>query len=297
MDYSSKCIDLRNGLLAGLLTGLASLNCSELTLKELHVENVPGLHRLLAQVVAVWTEDIRNNQIPRLLVGVGPMHSIFQLLQGVRDLIVLPLEQYQKDGRLVRGLQRGASSFTTSTALSLLEITHKLLGAVKFFAEVAFDIMSPDGHVVQGRLPYQHEHRRRQVGGRVAVAQRPSDLREGVVSAYEVMKLGMEETSSALQEAIAREQHRGRGLSGMVGGVLREVQFAIASTVQSTRTLDKLPFSVVFNLQVPSAIVRPVIYATEATANVIEGVQGTVAPEIRKEEEDKWKRPSHLSDY
>ncbi len=38
-------------------------------------------------------------------------------------------------------------------------------------------------------------------------------------------------------------------------------------------------------------MVRPVIYASEATAIVIDGVLGSVAPEIRKEEEEKWKRP------
>ncbi len=206
LDYSSKCIDLRQGLLTGLLTGLADLNCSELTLRELRLESVPGAHRLLAEVVRRWTEDIRNNQIPRLLVGVGPVHSIFQLLQGLRDLVVLPLEQYQKDGRLVRGLQRGARSFTTSTALSLLELTHRLLGAVKFFAEVAFDVMSPEGAVVQGKLPYQHQMSRRQLlaggaggggggGAAGAVQARPADLREGVFTAFEVMRQGLEETS------------------------------------------------------------------------------------------------------
>ncbi len=269
LDYGAKCIDLRQGVLTGLLTGLADLNCSELTLRELRLEGVPGLHRLLAEVVRQWTEDIRHNQIPRLLVGVGPMHSVFQLLQGVRDLLVLPLEQYQKDGRLVRGLQRGAHSFTTSTALSVLELTHRMLGAVRFVAEVAFDIMSPEGTVVQGgRLPHQMQSRRRQQAVQQAL-QRPADVREGVFTAVEVLKHGIEETSRSLQDAVVREQHRGRGITGMVGGVLREV---------------------------PSAMVRPVIYATEATANVIEGVQGSVAPEIRREEEDKWKRAASVEE-
>ena len=43
--------------------------------------------------------------------------------------------------------------------------------------------------------------------------------------------------------------------------------------------------------QAPSNLLaRPLMVATAATANVIEGVQGSVAPERRREEEDKWKK-------
>ena len=49
------------------------------------------------------------------------------LVQGIRDLFWLPIEQYQKDGRIVRGLQRGAQSFTARTALAALEITTRII--------------------------------------------------------------------------------------------------------------------------------------------------------------------------
>lgn len=52
-------------------------------------------------------------------------------VQGIRDLFWLPIEQYQKDGRIVRGLQRGANSFTTSTAMAALELTARLVYAIQ----------------------------------------------------------------------------------------------------------------------------------------------------------------------
>lgn len=52
---------------------------------------------------------------------------MFKIVQGIRDLFWLPIEQYQRDGRLVRGLQRGASSFTTSTAMAALDITARII--------------------------------------------------------------------------------------------------------------------------------------------------------------------------
>jgi autophagy-related protein 2 len=114
------------------------------------------------------------------------MHSVLQLMQGLKDLILMPVEQYQKDGRILRGLQRGAHSFTSSTAMSLLDFTNKLLGVIKFAAELAFDIMSPEGSVVQGKLPHPSVSRRRRQNGAL---RRPNDVREGVFNALAIVQV------------------------------------------------------------------------------------------------------------
>lgn len=46
--------------------------------------------------------------------------------------------------------------------------------------------------------------------------------------------------------------------------------------------------------QVPSTLVKPVIVTAEATANVLEGVQSQVAPDVRREEEEKWRGGNDL---
>lgn len=53
--------------------------------------------------------------------------KIFVAVQGVIDLFRLPYEQYQRDGRIVRGIQLGAQSFTSRTALAALELTTRLI--------------------------------------------------------------------------------------------------------------------------------------------------------------------------
>lgn len=53
------------------------------------------------------------------------------LVQGFRDLLWLPIEQYRKDGRLMRGLQRGAASFGSSTASAALELSNRLVQAIQ----------------------------------------------------------------------------------------------------------------------------------------------------------------------
>lgn len=72
----------------------------------------------------------RRSFLTGILGGVGPTHSFVQLVQGVKDLFWLPVEQYRRDGRIIRGLQRGASSFTTSSAMAFLEMTNKLVQVV-----------------------------------------------------------------------------------------------------------------------------------------------------------------------
>ena len=47
------------------------------------------------------------------------------------DLFWLPIQQYQEDGRLVWGLQRGAGSFATSSGVAVVELSSRLLQSVE----------------------------------------------------------------------------------------------------------------------------------------------------------------------
>ena len=162
--------------------------------------------------------------------------------------------------------------------------------------------MSPETSVVQGKLPHPNINRN--------AIRRPADMREGKIStifsvkspnnltcayirllvynfsvkspnnltisfmirgflsgmfnALAIVQEGLEETARTVILNVL-EDHNRRGLSGAVGGIIR---------------------------QVPSNLVRPVILATTATSNVLEGVKNQVAPESRKEEEEKWKNTS-----
>jgi len=52
-------------------------------------------------------------------------------VHGCRDLFWLPVEQYRRDGRIVRGFQRGAQSFMTCTAMSTLELTNRVVQTIQ----------------------------------------------------------------------------------------------------------------------------------------------------------------------
>lgn len=64
-----------------------------------------------------------------LAIKIFLIDSFFYFLpvQGFFDLFRLPLQQYNKDGRIMRGFQLGAQSFSARTALAALEITSRII--------------------------------------------------------------------------------------------------------------------------------------------------------------------------
>lgn len=73
---------------------------------------------------------------------------------------------------------------------------------------------------------------------------------------------GLGETAQTLVR-VANEEAEQKGMTGAVGGVLR---------------------------QIPPIVVKPIILATEATYNVLGGVQSQLMPDTRKEAIDKWRQ-------
>ncbi|KAI6067819.1 Autophagy-related protein 2-like protein B [Aix galericulata] len=254
LDYHGKHVSMDQGTLAGILIGLAQLNCSELKLKRLcYRHGLLGVDKLFSYAISEWLNDIKKNQLPGILGGVGPMHSLVQLVQGLKDLVWLPIEQYRKDGRIVRGFQRGAASFGTSTAMAALELTNRMVQTIQAAAETAYDMVSPGPTFIETKKIKRFPRHR--------LAHQPVDLREGVAKAYSVVKEGITDTAQTIYETAARE-HENRGVTGAVGGVLR---------------------------QIPPTVVKPFIVATEATSNVLGGMRNQIRPDVRQEESQKWR--------
>lgn len=256
LDYHGKHVTVDQvGTFMGLLIGLAQLNCSELKLKRLCCRHgLLGVDKVLCYALNEWLQDIRKNQLPGLLGGVGPMHSVVQLFQGFRDLLWLPIEQYRKDGRLIRGLQRGAASFGSSTASAALELSNRLVQAIQATAETVYDILSPASPVSRSLQDKRSSRKLRR-------GQQPADLREGMAKAYDAVREGILDTAQTICD-VASRGHEQKGLTGAVGGVIR---------------------------QLPPTVVKPIIVATEATSNVLGGMRNQILPDAHKDHALKWR--------
>jgi len=254
LDYHGKSVNMDQGTLTGLLIGLARLNCSEIKLKRLCCRSgLLGMEKILSYALNEWLMDIKTHQIPGILGGVGPTYSFVQLYQGIKDLFWLPVQQYRQDGRLVRGLQKGAHSFSTSTAMAVLEITNRLVQTVQVAAETAHDMVSPSSSVNGMAVEKQNS--------KAGIREQPVDFREGVTNAYNVLSEGISQTASTIVK-VAVEEHERKGVTGAVGGVLR---------------------------QIPPSIMQPLILATEATSSVLGGAMNQLSPDARIEATKKWK--------
>ncbi|RWS28234.1 autophagy-related protein 2B-like protein, partial [Leptotrombidium deliense] len=211
LDYHGRRLDFEKGALQGILMGLAQLNQSELYLKRLHNKHgFLGIDRVLLYAVNEWTKDIKRHQLPSLLGGVGPMHSFIQLFQGVRDLFWMPFDQYRRDKRIVRGLQRGATSFSNSTAMAMIDLANRLLNVIEGTAQFAHDVVTPP---IYGRQSGQR--------GLVLTSQ-PRDFREGIVTGLTVMKDGINETVRTVSTGMQADD-----VSEAIGNVVRQLPTTI----------------------------------------------------------------------
>lgn len=62
---------------------------------------------------------------------------------GLADLVLIPIAQYRKDRRLIRGLQRGAKSFVKTTALEAVKLGAKLATGTQVILEEAEGLLGP----------------------------------------------------------------------------------------------------------------------------------------------------------
>ncbi|XP_055954080.1 autophagy-related protein 2 homolog B-like [Argiope bruennichi] len=250
IDYQGKHVAMDCGPLAGLLLGLGQLNSSEIRLKRLcYRHGLLGHHKVLQYAVNEWQQDIIKNQLPSILGGVGPMHSFVQLFQGVKDFFYLPVAHYQKDGQIIRGFQRGASSLSTSTLMAILELTNGLVKTIHGVASFGYDMVSPGPSKFQ-----KSKETFRQIT-------QPADVREGLTNAVNVFRMGVTDMSRDVYIAASAE-HEHKGVPGAIGGVLR---------------------------QIPKVVIKPVIVGAEATNLVLDGVRHQLMPDAHQEDIHKWR--------
>lgn len=129
---------------------------------------------------------------------------------GVADLVLLPISQYKKDGRVVRGLQKGTTAFVKSTATEAVKLGARLATGTQVILEQA-------EHVIGGQFkdPITAEALQIPVGYSELdalaedaapddlisrYAEQPAGVQEGVVSAYKSLQRNL---TSAAQTILA----------------------------------------------------------------------------------------------
>ena len=72
-----------------------------------------------------------------VISGVSPIRSAVNVGSGIADLVLLPIAQYKKDGRIIRGLQKGTTAFVKSTGVEAIKIGAQLATGTQVILESA----------------------------------------------------------------------------------------------------------------------------------------------------------------
>ena len=230
-----------------------------------------GWARLGDTLNDLWTPDVKANQLADVISGVAPIRSIVNVGSGMADLVLLPIAQYKKDKRLVRGMQRGATSFMRSTAMEAIKLGARLATGTQVILEHAEGMFggntdtrgsiptlevaaSGDGQPGDDDLDSSGELQSK-------YATQPGNMSEGMRGAYKSLRTNF---SSAAQTilAVPMEVHESSG-----DGTLHTVVRAI-----------------------PIAVLRPMIGASEAVSKTLFGLTNTMDPTMRQDNEAKYKR-------
>jgi autophagy-related protein 2 len=92
----------------------------------------------------LWTPDVKANQLADVISGVAPIRSLVNVGTGVADLVLLPISQYRKDKRLVRGVQKGTAAFMKTTAMETIKLGAKLATGTQIILEHAEHVLGAD---------------------------------------------------------------------------------------------------------------------------------------------------------
>ena len=128
LDYKPKKVDY-TGLHSGHTNELMNffiLDGSDIVLRHAIIYGVSGFDKLHKTLNDIWMPDVKRNQLPGVLAGLAPVRSLVNVGGGVRDLVVIPMKEYRKDGRIVRSIRKGALAFARTTTSELARFGAKL---------------------------------------------------------------------------------------------------------------------------------------------------------------------------
>jgi autophagy-related protein 2 len=177
---------------------------------------ISGTSTLSTLVQDIWTPDVKAHQLADVISGIAPVRSVVNVGAGVANLVLLPIEQYRKDGRVVRGLQKGAHAFAKQTTLEAINVGAKLATGTQVILEQAEHVLGAnfDRPVAAEAVPASPTSASRSgVAGGVGVeeqlsdeerevrsryADQPNNVKQGVESAYRGLRENLKEGAQTI---------------------------------------------------------------------------------------------------
>ncbi|SJL00469.1 uncharacterized protein ARMOST_03782 [Armillaria ostoyae] len=272
MDYKPRRVDYR-ALKEGRTIELMNFfhfDGSEMTLRHITLAGISGWPRLFDLLNDLWTPDVKATQLVDVISGVAPIRSVVNVGSGIADLVLLPIAQYKKDGRIVRGVQKGATAFVKSTAIEAIKLGAHLATGTQVILEQAEGVLGGQfdnpimAETLQGDEFVQYGYGDEDEAAEMIskYAEQPADIKEGVQSAYRSLHRNLNSAAQTIL-AVPMEVYERSGNEGPVRSVIRAV---------------------------PIAVLKPMIGATEAVSKTLLGLHNTLDPNVRQDNQAKYKQ-------
>ena len=187
VDYKPKHFNVEHitsGQFAEMMN-LIHLNGVNIELPHIAVTGVSGVSNLLKLVQLRYLQEISGSQLPRILAGISPVRPFVNIGAGIKDLIMIPMQQAKQQGHLWRGVKKGASTFAKKALRQSAELSINLtVGAQNLFEKV--------DTAVSPTSPWSASNRQSKF------SDVPQNLEEGLGTAYQTLCKYLEETKSII---------------------------------------------------------------------------------------------------
>jgi autophagy-related protein 2 len=240
------------------------LDQAEMVLRHVIIYGVSGFDKLSKTLNDVWMPDIKKTQLPSVLAGLAPVRSLVTVGGGVRDLVVVPLREYRKDGRIVRSIQKGALTFAKTTTSELVKLGAKLAVGTQTVLQGAEDFLvnpSSGGDASGWEDAGLDEEEKKQIS---LYADQPVGVMQGLRGAYSSLERDLLTTRDAIIAMPGEVME-----SGSAGGAARVVL-----------------------KRAPTVIFRPAIGASKAIGQTLMGATNSLDRKERRRVDDVSTFPS-----
>lgn len=262
LDFKPKRVDyagLRSGHTTEFMNFLI-LDEADMVLRHTIIYGISGFDKLGKCLNDIWMPDIKRNQLPGILAGLAPVRSLVNVGGGFRHLVVVPMREYKKDGRIVRGISKGAAAFAKTTGTELVKLGAKVAVGVQTVLQGAEDFlgpaMGPSGLITEGD---DSEDENKQIS---LYANQPVGVFQGLRGGYAGLQRDLILARDAII-AVPGEVMEG----GDAAGVLRAVR-----------------------KHAPTVILRPAIGVARAGGQILMGATNSLDPVHLQRAEAKYKK-------
>ncbi|RAL07416.1 putative autophagy regulatory protein Atg2 [Aspergillus homomorphus CBS 101889] len=262
LDFKPKRVDYA-GLRSGRTTEFMNffvLDGADMVMRHVIIYGVSGFDKLGQTLNDIWMPDIKRNQLPGVLAGLAPIKSLVNMSGGVKDLVVVPMREYKKDGRIVRSIQKGAMAFGKTTTNELVKLGAKLAIGTQTVLQGAEDLLANLNTPTAGQEDDLGDD---EDANKISLyADQPVGVAQGLRGGFR----GLERDLLTARDAIV----------AVPGEVMESGSAKAAAKAVMKRA--------------PTVILRPAIGVTKAVGQTLLGAGNTLDPSNRRKMEDKYKR-------